>query len=147
MREPTKVNIIRGLTNIYPIWDDNMNILYGTFTDRYDLIDAYLILEEVYNSFPDIEPKPEEYNNCPRCGLKPRLWVFDNGKSAGCGCQPKYSGQYPEAIDINSYYRKFGTLKGYDINKEDLLKSWNYYTERVSDMLEFKKYKENREIK
>lgn len=37
----------------------------------------------------DVYKKPEnpmEWLPCPRCGLRPLVWEFDNGRSTACGC-------------------------------------------------------------
>lgn len=122
---------------IYPLWDDKMNYILPS-NNTYDLVSSFKTLKEIYDKFPEITPKPKEYKTCPRCGLKPKLWIFDDGKMAGCGCHHRYFGDCPEAIDINSYYKTHGNLTGYDIDQRDLLRSWNYYTERMKDLLEFK---------
>lgn len=42
---------------------------------KYKCIDAY---EEPEN--------PMEWLPCPRCGLRPLVWEFDNGRATACGC-------------------------------------------------------------
>lgn len=42
---------------------------------KYKCIDAY---EEPEN--------PMEWLPCPRCGLRPLVWKFDNGRATACGC-------------------------------------------------------------
>lgn len=37
------------------------------------------------NAFKDIE-NPKDWLTCPRCGLKPKVWEFDNGRSTACNC-------------------------------------------------------------
>nr|DAK09690.1 MAG TPA: TFIIB-TERMINAL DOMAIN, TFIIB, TRANSCRIPTION INITIATION [Caudoviricetes sp.] len=44
-------------------------------TKEYKCVDAY---EEPEN--------PMEWLPCPRCGLRPLVWEFDNGRSTACGC-------------------------------------------------------------
>lgn len=37
----------------------------------------------------DVYKKPEnptEWLPCPRCGLRPLVWEFDNGRATACGC-------------------------------------------------------------
>lgn len=37
----------------------------------------------------DVYKKPEnptEWLPCPRCGLRPLVWEFDNGRFTACGC-------------------------------------------------------------
>lgn len=42
---------------------------------KYKCINAY---EEPEN--------PMEWLPCPRCGLRPLVWEFDNGRATACGC-------------------------------------------------------------
>ena len=38
----------------------------------------------------DVYKKPEnpmEWLPCPRCGLRPLVWEFDNGRATACGCE------------------------------------------------------------
>lgn len=52
------------------------NIVYGSsYRFLYKCIDAY---KEVKN--------PDEWLNCPICGLKHLTWEFNNGESTACGC-------------------------------------------------------------
>lgn len=50
---------------------------------KYKCIDAY---EEPEN--------PMEWLPCPRCGLRPLVWEFDNGRATACGCGDIKIGDY-----------------------------------------------------
>lgn len=43
--------------------------------EEYKCIDAYKKPEN-----------PMEWLPCPRCGLRPLVWEFDNGRATACGC-------------------------------------------------------------
>lgn len=72
--------------------------------------------------------KPEDeggWLECPECGLKPRVWVFDNGRSAHCVCgENSYNHKYEvKAKPIMDFVRKTGGFSGYD--SDELRKNWN----------------------
>lgn len=64
---------------------------------------------------------------CPCCGLKPKIWVFNNGRSTACGC---WNSQYDtfsvcaESI-MSVHIRCDGYVKEYD--SDALRKNWNEY--------------------
>lgn len=73
-----------------------------------------------------------EWHDCPKCGLKPMTWVFDNGEHTACGCwKDKYSHfdiQAPQTIAEN--VRKTGGFVGYDSDAHR--QKWNEYCESCS---------------
>lgn len=69
----------------------------------------------------------EKWSDCPNCGLKPKIWVYDNGRSTACGCwKNEYEHFRVEAESIMSVYirNKKSTLE-YDV--DGLKKNWNYW--------------------
>lgn len=72
---------------------------------------------------------------CRRCGYKPKIWVFDNGRFAECVCAKSYSKYDKFRIScesIMSHLRKTnGSLIGYD--GDGLRKAWNKYVEGVEE--------------
>lgn len=81
----------------------------------YDLTDDYIFPEDV-----------EEWLPCPHCLLRPKVWVFDNGRSTGCGCgNNKYDHFSIRAESVVSVYTRDGSTRKYRIN--DLKKNWNYW--------------------
>ena len=79
---------------------------------EYICIDAYKVAEG-------------DYSPCPNCGLIPRVWVFDNGRSTACGCgNNKYDHFSILAESISSFvHRNDGSVLGYDW--DGLRKNWN----------------------
>jgi hypothetical protein len=79
-----------------------------------DCIDSYLTLEN-----------PSEWVECCRCGLKPRIWLFDNGHSTACGCwNNTYDSWSIRAESIASLIKRGAALEW---DPDDLRKNWNYY--------------------
>lgn len=75
---------------------------------------------------------PENINDwleCPNCGLKPKIWEFDNGRSTGCGCGVNNYDHFSiHAESIMSYIKHSynGTsCEGYD--SDELRKNWNHW--------------------
>jgi hypothetical protein len=83
------------------------------YTGSYFLIDDY--------KFPK---NLEEWDNCPVCNLKPKIWVFDNGRQTGCGCHnSRYDHRSIQAESIMSCHRNDGDTSNYD--SDGLRKNWN----------------------
>lgn len=73
----------------------------------------------------DVYKKPEnptEWLPCPRCGLRPLVWEFDNGRFTACGCGTDcYSHWSVRAESIMSVIKRSDNGKSaevYDIEKE-----------------------------
>ena len=67
------------------------------------------------------------WDECPNCGLKPKIWVFDNGRFTMCGCVGGELGHFSiRAESILSYYKNSGrAFDGYDT--DGLRKNWNHW--------------------
>lgn len=81
----------------------------------YDCIDAFKIPEEGY------------WMSCPCCGLKPKVWEFNNGRQTACGCHnTRYDhfSVYAESI-MSVHGRCNGSTIEYDC--DELRKNWNDY--------------------
>lgn len=71
-------------------------------------------------------PDEEEWDRCPTCYKRPRIWIFDNGRYAKCQCDKLYKGARVSAECITDYVkRNNGSVVGYDYN--ELRKNWNKY--------------------
>ena len=68
-------------------------------------------------------PEDEDWRVCPKCGVKPRIWVFDNGRHAHCLCCTKYGPSAAEAESIGDVYRRTGKTADYD--PDALRNAWN----------------------
>jgi hypothetical protein len=76
-----------------------------------------------------IPRKPEEWLDCPNCGLKPLVWEFNNGRSTGCGCgenEYRHFSIHSESI-MSWVSRHSGSALDYDSDK--LRKNWNHWVE------------------
>ena len=92
---------------------------------KYKSIDAY---EEPEN--------PMEWLPCPRCGLRPLVWEFDNGRATACGCGTDcYSHWSVQAESIMSVIKRSDNGKSaeaYDI--DELKNNWNHWV-RTGEIL------------
>jgi hypothetical protein len=77
------------------------------------------------NSYKTVEGSG--WKRCPNCGLRPKIWIFDNGRSTVCGCwEDKYDHFSIHAESINSHAsRNNGNVSEYDI--DELRKNWNHW--------------------
>ena len=92
---------------------------------KYKCIDAY---EKPEN--------PMEWLPCPRCGLRPLVWEFDNGRATACGCGTDcYSHWSVQAESIMSVIKRSDNGKSaeaYDI--DELKNNWNHWV-RTGEIL------------
>ena len=92
--------------------DIKLDIIEG----KYKCISAY-----------QIPNKPEEWLDCPNCGLKPLVWEFNNGSSTACGCgenEYNHFSIWTESI-MSHIQRNGGSALLYD--SDALHKNWNYW--------------------
>lgn len=69
-----------------------------------------------------------EWESCPCCGLKPKEWLFDNGRTTACGCwESKYNHFSISAESIMSVHRRTGGKKMTEYDSDDLRKNWNHW--------------------
>jgi len=115
---------------IFSIKEKYHEALKYQYHNSYDLINAYV--------FPD---NIDEWENCPVCNSKPKIWTFNNGRSTGCKCHnSKYDHFSISAESIISHHkRKKGNTSKYDVN--ELCKNWNYWckTGKIKFKQNFKK--------
>ena len=83
--------------------------------------------QDLIDSF--VTPKDEElWLPCPKCGYKPKVWIFDNGRYAACGgCRRnKYDHFQIRAESIMSWLLSHnGSLVGFP--DDELRENWNKY--------------------
>ncbi len=77
----------------------------------------------------ELVDNPQEWNACPTCGLIPKVWLFDNGRSTACGCgKSKYDHHSVHAESIMSVHMRTDG-KGLDkYISDDLRLNWNHWT-------------------
>ena len=92
---------------------------------KIDIIDGKYKAISAYNIPKDVE----EWKNCPKCGLRPLVWEFNNGSSTACGCgENEYRHFSIWSESIMSYIsRNNGSALGYD--SYALKKNWNHWVE------------------
>ena len=97
--------------NDYPVWNS-----HNCIDDYVDPADSFIH-----------ENRADEWLPCPRCGLEPKVWTFDNGRSTACGChESKYDHFSVRAESIMSVHtRNGGNVSEYD--SDQLRKEWNKY--------------------
>lgn len=94
------------------IRDIKLDILDG----KYKAISAYQIPKD-----------PNNWLDCPNCGLKPLVWEFNNGRSTACGCgKSEYDHFSIWSESIMSYINRHGgSVLNYNSNKLNI--NWNYW--------------------
>lgn len=72
---------------------------------------------------------PMEWLPCPRCGLRPLVWEFDNGRFTACGCGTDcYSHWSVRAESIMSVIKRSDNGKSAEVYDIDELKNnWNHW--------------------
>lgn len=92
---------------------------------KYKCIDAY---EEPEN--------PMEWLPCPRCGLRPLVWEFDNGRATACGCgtdcHSHWSVQAESIMSVIKRSDNGKSAEAYDI--DELKNNWNHWV-RTGEIL------------
>lgn len=69
-----------------------------------------------------------DWNKCPCCGLKPKQWVFDNGRKTACGCfKSTYDIFSIHAESIMSVHVRTNGKNMTEYNSEELRKNWNHW--------------------
>ena len=68
-----------------------------------------------------------EWLPCPKCGLVPKIRIFDNGRSTACGCwKSKYDNFSIHAESIRSVAKRCdGSIADYDF--DELRLNWNHW--------------------
>lgn len=67
----------------------------------------------------------DNWLDCPKCGQKPWVWIFDNGSHAKCCCNHKYDSSVVSSESIGDVYRRTGSTIEY--SRDNLMKAWNEY--------------------
>lgn len=93
--------------------------------EEYKCIDAYKKPEN-----------PMEWLPCPRCGLRPLVWEFDNGRATACGwgtdCYSHWSVQAESIMSVIKRSDNGKSAEAYDI--DELKNNWNHWV-RTGEIL------------
>jgi len=78
----------------------------------------------------------EDWEPCPYCNLKPKVWVFDNGRSTACGCAVNmsiYDHRTVKAESIMNHMKSHnGSIADYD--SDELRKNWNHWVKTGEEL-------------
>lgn len=100
-----------------------------------------LILDMSMEEYPHADnwerPKDiDRWETCRKCGRKPYVWIYDNGKNARCNCPVSGKSVYFNMITVESIgaysRRNDGSALGYDW--DNLLKAWNAWATGGTDV-------------
>lgn len=85
-------------------------------------------LFEFFNFYKNPEiTNLSEWLPCPKCGHKPKIWIYNNGVNASCCCASSRYDRFTIRIeDINSIVRRTGSPKDYK-GEQGLMEEWNRY--------------------
>lgn len=72
-----------------------------------------------------------EWIDCTRCGVKPRLWVFNNGSWAKCLCYDMYDAPPVRTESVLSVYTRTGLTAEYE--PDNLRLTWNLFAKDSVD--------------
>lgn len=95
------------------------------------LIKRYLSGEDDWkyyaiSAYRKVDVLKEKWLSCPNCGLIPKIWTYDNGRSTACGCgDSKYKHHTVKAESIMSCHQNDGNTANYDCDA--LRKNWNHW--------------------
>lgn len=107
--------IVKTIETEFGSYEQKHNHGYTVHTD-YFCIDAYKTPENI-----------DDWMNCPCCGLKPKIWTFNNGRATACGCwENRYDIFSVRAESIMSVHTRCnGNLQEY--SSDQLRLNWNEY--------------------
>lgn len=90
--------------------------------DGWNLIDAYKPLDKCR-----FVKNKDDWEVCPDCGEKPRVWIFDNGEYADCKCCKDLYEHGASSVSVESICEHMRKNNGSTLNYDgDLLrKEWN----------------------
>lgn len=81
-----------------------------------------------YYCIDDYVAPDGEWKNCPCCGLRPKVWTYDNGRSTACGCwESRYDHFSVYAESIMSVHKRTGGTNMTEYCSDDLRKNWNHW--------------------
>jgi len=90
----------------------------GNLDWKYKAIHAYITVKNA-----------QSWELCPTCGLFPKIWEFDNGRSTACGCgenQYRHPSIHAESI-MSVVKRSHNGNSALDYDSDALRKNWNHW--------------------
>lgn len=100
---------------------------FGGFLAKYN--HGYLVTNSYKCILAYKSPENEsEWSYCPCCGLKPKIWTFNNGRSTACGCgHDEYNHFSVCAESIMSVHERTNGSELNQYNSDSLRRNWNEY--------------------
>ena len=92
-------------------------------------------MHKAINAYKHVE-NPEDWDNCPNCGLIPKEWIFDNGRHTACGCgKNEYEHFSVDAESIMSVFKRSDNgTNATEYKIDELRKNWNHFA-KTGEML------------
>lgn len=99
---------------------------FGSYKQKYNCGHRVNYTHMCIDAYKD-PPECEEWLSCPCCGLKPKVWLFGNGRSTACGCGNSVYDHFSICAEsiMSVHTRCSGNLSEY--HTESLRESWNEY--------------------
>lgn len=99
---------------------------YGPYIQK---VNHGYVVHYDYFCIDDYQDVPEDrhWSECPCCGLKPKIWEYDNGRSTACACYNSrcdHFSVHAESI-MSVHTRCNGNISEY--NSDQLRLNWNEY--------------------
>lgn len=99
---------------------------FGTYDVKYNhgfpVHSGYFCID----AYQDV-PEHEYWEKCPCCGLQPKIWRFNNGRSTACGCwESIYDHFSVHAESIMSVHIRCNCNLA-EYNSDQLRLNWNEY--------------------
>lgn len=90
--------------------------------------DGLYVTHKYYNCIDDYILPDGVWEDCPKCGLKPKVWVFDNGRLTACGCwNTMYDHLSIHAESIMSVYKRTNGKNMTEYDSDELRRNWNHW--------------------
>jgi len=83
-----------------------------------------------YNCIDAYKETETPWTKCPCCGLHPRVWIFDNGRSTSCGCwQDTYNIFSVYAESVMSVHERTDGKNMLLYDPDGLRNNWEHWCE------------------
>jgi len=85
--------------------------------------DHWRWMHATIDSYKPIGETDKEWLACPLCGVRPRVWLFNNGEHAKCCCGDIYDGAEARCDGALETFHKTGRHDQHDFDA--LRRAWN----------------------
>jgi len=99
--------------------DIKINIILG----KYKAISAY-----------QIPTNPQDWLECPKCGLIPLTWNFNNGSSTACGCGDNEYNHFSIWTESIMSHLKRNENSALNYNSNKLMINWNHWVKTGEEL-------------